>query len=64
MKSALQKKTYNLDAAVIERVRRLYDAKTDSEAVRKALQKAIEDREIQEALERLLKRGRFRSVYR
>ena len=64
MKSALQKKTYNLDAAVIERVRRLFDAKTDSEAIRRALEKAIEDREIQGALEQLLKRGRFRSVYR
>ena len=64
VKSALQKKTYNLDAAVIERVRRLFDAKTDSEAIRRALEKAIEDREIQGNLEQLLKRGRFRSVYR
>jgi hypothetical protein len=64
MKSALQKKTYNLDAAVIQRLRRLYDAKTDSEAIRRALDKAIEDHEIQHALEQLLKRGRFRSVYR
>lgn len=64
MKSALQKKTYNLDATVIQRVRRLFDAKTDSQAIRMALQKAIEDQEIQGALEQLLKRGRFRSVYR
>ena len=64
VKSSLQKKTYNLDAAVIERVRRLFDAKTDSEAIRRALEKAIEDWEIQGALEQLLKRGRFRSVYR
>ena len=64
MKGALQKKTYNLDAAVIERVRRLFEAKTDSEAIRRALEKAIEDREIQGSLEQLLKRGRFRSVYR
>ncbi len=64
VKSSLQKKTYNLDAAVIERVRRLFDAKTDSEAIRRALEKAVEDRELQGALEQLLKRGRFRSVYR
>jgi hypothetical protein len=64
VKGSLQKKTYNLDAAVIERVRRLFDAKTDSEAIRRALEKAIEDREIQGALEQLLKKGRFRSVYR
>lgn len=64
MKSALRKKTYNLDAEVIERVRRLFDAKTDSEAIRRALRQTLEDREIQDSLDRLLKRGRFRSVYR
>lgn len=64
MKSALQKKTYNLDAEVIERVRRLFDARTDSEAIRRALQKTLEDGEIENSLDRLLKKGRFRSVYR
>lgn len=64
MKSALQKKTYNLDAEVIGRVRRLFDARTDSEAIRRALQKTLEDGEIQASLGRLLRKGRFRSVYR
>lgn len=64
MKSALQKKTYNLDAEVIQRVRRLFDARTDSEAIRRALQKTLEDGEIQASLSRLLRKGRFRSVYR
>jgi hypothetical protein len=63
MKGRVKKKTYNLDEETIEIVRRLYNAKTDTEAIQKALLKAIEDREIQESLDRLLKQGRFRTVY-
>jgi Arc/MetJ family transcription regulator len=58
------KKTYNLDAAMIEKVRRLFGVKTDTEAIQQALRKAIEDREIEERLDALLQKGRFRSVYR
>ncbi len=58
------KKTYNLDATMIERVRRLFGVKTDTEAIQKALGKAIEDREVEERLDALLKKGRFRTVYR
>ncbi len=64
MKGSVRKKTYNLDAAVIEKVRRLYDAKTDTEAIQRALQKAVQDREIEDALDALLKEGRFRTLYR
>ena len=64
MKGSVRKKTYNLDAAVIEKVRRLYDAKTDTEAIQRALRKAVEDREIEDALDTLLKEGRFRTMYR
>ena len=64
MKSTVKKKTYNLDAEMIDRVRRLYLAKTDTEAIQKALQKAIEDHEIQQALERMIWEGRFRTVYK
>ena len=64
MKATVKKKTYNLDGEVIEKVRRLFNAKTDTEAIQRALQKAIEDREIEESLDRLLKEGRFRTVYR
>ncbi len=53
-----------LRAQVIEKVRRLFNAKTDTEAIQRALQKAVEDREIEGALDRLLKGGRFRTVYR
>lgn len=64
MKSAVRKKTYNLDGEVIEKVRRLFNAKTDTEAIHRALRKTVEDHEIQEALERLLREGRFRKIYR
>lgn len=64
MKSAVKKKTYNLDEAMIEKARRLFNTETDTEAIHKALQKAIEDQEIEESLEKLLKEGRFRTIYR
>ena len=64
MKAAVTKKTYNLDAEMIERVRRLFDAKTETEAIRRALKKAIDDREIEDTLDALLRQGRFRTVYR
>jgi Arc/MetJ family transcription regulator len=64
MKATVKKKTYNLDEKMISEVRRLFNVKTDTEAIQKALQKAIEDREIEESLERLLQKGRFRTIYR
>jgi Arc/MetJ family transcription regulator len=64
MRASVRKRTYNLDGEMIERVRRLYDAKIDTEAIHKALRKVIDDREIEEALDRLLRAGRFRTVYR
>ena len=64
MKSTVRKKTYNLDGEMIDRVRRLYNAKTDTEAIQTALRKALEDREIEDALDVLLKAGRFRTIYR
>ena len=64
MKAGVKKKTYNLDGDMIEKVRRLFNAKTDTEAIQQALRKAVENREIEESLDRLLKQGRFRTVYR
>ena len=64
MKSTVRKKTYNLDGEMIDRVRRLYNAKTDTEAIQTALRKVLEDREIEDALDVLLKAGRFRTIYR
>ena len=64
MRAGVKKRTYNLDGKMIEKVRRVFNVKTDTEAILLALRKAIEDREIEESLDRLLKEGRFRTVYR
>ena len=64
MKTTIKKKTYNLDGEMIEKARRLFNAKTDTEAIQRALQKAVEDQEIEGALDKLLKQGRFRTIYR
>jgi F420-dependent methylenetetrahydromethanopterin dehydrogenase len=64
VKATVRKKTYNLDAEMIEKVRRLFNAKTDTEAIRAALLKAVEDREIQESLDALLREGHFKTIYR
>ena len=64
MRATVRKKTYNLDVTMIEKVRRLFNAKTDTEAIQKALSKAAEDREIEDSLDALLKQGRFRTIYR
>ncbi len=63
VKATIKKKTYNLDGDMIEKVRRLLNAKTETEAIQKALQKTVDDYEVQETLDRLLKEGRFRTVY-
>lgn len=64
MKATVRKKTYNLNGEMIEKVRRLFNVKTDTEAIQQALRKAVEDREVEESLDKLLKGGRFRTVYR
>lgn len=64
MRSAVKKKTYNLDSEKIEKVRRLFHAKTDTEAIHRALQKTLEDQEIERSLDALLRKGRFRTLYR
>lgn len=64
MKPAIRKKTYNLDGRVIAAARRVLNAKTDTEAIQKALRKAVADRAIEQSLDRLLREGRFRTIYR
>lgn len=61
--SAIRKHTYNLDGELIDQARRLLDAKTDTEAIQRALRKVVEDAQIQSALDRLLRQGRFRTTY-
>ena len=48
---------------MIEKVRLLFNSKTDTEAIHRALGKAIDDREIEESLNTLLKEGRFHTIY-
>ena len=64
MKASIKKKTYNLDEEMIDKVRRLFSVKTDTEAIQRALRKTLEDQEVQESLDRLLREGRFRTLYR
>jgi len=64
MKATVKKKTYNLDEQMISKVRQLFNVKTDTEAIQKALQKTLDDSEIEEALNKLLKEGRFHAIYR
>lgn len=64
MRSTVRKKTYNLDTGMIEAARRAFKAKTDTEAIQKALRKVVEDREVEKVLDRLLREGRFRTIYR
>ena len=63
-KAGITKKTYNLDGNMIEKVRLLFNVKTNTEAIRKALSKAIEDQKIEEAFNKLLKEGQFRTIYK
>ena len=64
MRPAIRKKTYNLDSRMIAAARRAFNAKTDTEAIQQALRKAVDDRQIESALDRLLRAGRFRTIYR
>jgi len=64
VKETVKKKTYNLDGEMIDKVRRLFNVKTDTKAIQLALQKTVEDREIEESLDKLLREGRFRTIYR
>ncbi len=64
MRTNVKKKTYNLDSVMIEKAQRVLGTKTETETIQKALQKAIEDQEIQDSLDTLLKEGRFRNIYK
>jgi Arc/MetJ family transcription regulator len=64
MKRVVRKKTYNLDGKIVASARRAFNAKTDTEAIQKALRKAVDDRQIADSLDRLLREGRFRTIDR
>jgi Arc/MetJ family transcription regulator len=62
-KSAVKKRTYNLDGQLIARARVVTGARTDTEAIQLALRKTIEDAELEHALDALLRQGRFKKIY-
>jgi len=62
MKLTVKKKAYSLDSALIEKARRLFCAKTETEAIQKALQKVIDDQKIQDSLVALLKEGHSQAI--
>jgi Arc/MetJ family transcription regulator len=64
MPATTKKKTYNLDEELIGQARRVLDARTDTDAIQRALRKVVEDSEIEQALDALLRNGRFRTVFR
>lgn len=64
MSATAKRKTYNLDAALIDRARPVLGARTDTETSQRALCKVVEDAEVEQALDALLREGRFRTVYR
>lgn len=55
-----------LDENLLKKARRVLKASTNTEAITRSLQKALEDKEIEAALTRLIRkgRGRFADVYR
>jgi len=60
----IRRRLYRLDARLVRDARKALGARTDTEAIQRALQKAIEEREIERTLDRLLRDGRFQTIYR
>ncbi len=63
MKSKV-KKMSNLDKKTIDKIRKPFGVNTAAGLIQKALQKTLDDQEIQESLDKLLREGRFRAIYR
>jgi hypothetical protein len=53
-----------LDKKKIDKIRRPFGANTAAGPIQKALQKILDDQEVQESLDKLLSEGRFRTIYR
>jgi hypothetical protein len=64
MTGRANKKTYNLDEELIRQARRVLDARTDTEAIQRALRKVVADAQIEQAFDALMTDGRFRTVFR
>ena len=55
----VKKKTLNLDEDKIEEVRRLFGVKTETEAVKLALERVVLEAHVENTLRDLLQKGRF-----
>jgi hypothetical protein len=60
-----KRKSLPVDAALLQRARRLLKSASDADAVRQALEEAIANREVEHALTKLIRegKGRFVDVY-
>jgi endonuclease III len=60
-----KRKSLPVDTRLLQRARRLLKSASDVEAVRQALEEAIANREVEQALTKLIRegRGRFVDVY-
>jgi hypothetical protein len=60
-----KRKSLPVDARLLQRARRLLKSGSDADAVRQALEEAIANREVEQALTKLIRegRGRFVDVY-
>lgn len=59
--SKSEKKTLNLDEEKIEKVRRLFGLKTETEAVHLALERLLLEAQVENILRDLLRKGKFSS---
>ena len=62
----LDKDTSRVDVSILgdrKKVRRKSNTMSPTEAIEKALPKNLNDREIRESLDKLLRKGRFRTIY-
>jgi hypothetical protein len=62
--SALRHKHVRIDQAKLDRAKRLLDARTDTEAVDRALSLVVSEGEIDAALRGLRGKGRLKKVFR
>ena len=57
-----KRKSLPVDAALVQRVRRVLKSASDADAVQKALEEALANREIERTLIKLIREGRGRFV--
>ena len=56
---SIKKKTLNLDEEKIEKVRRLFGLKTETEAIHMALERILQEAQVENSLRDLLRKVRF-----